>query len=200
MLKWIYVIPSTNSMISNTSTLVISDQFWLTFFSILQYFTFFCWFALLMISYVGGVIILFIFQIVSSPYNNAYGRRDSSGWQLFRSFEDENMSLFDKVTSVGYGVLDRSSELVNLIQTPECLRYSMCHMAATMGDQEANGFQFKDLMRSIAATMDSQKYSEAMTRSVNVGLLTGECEEPIMSCPELAPFFKTVANSVSNYL
>lgn len=198
MLSWIYVIPSTNSMISNTSTLVISNQFWSTLFNIIQYATFFGWFVLLMTSYVGGVLILYVFQLAASPYTSVYSGRGFNS-PLFRSFEDENMPLFDKVTSVGYGLLDRTSELYNLVQTPECMRYAMCHLAATMGDQEANGYVFKDLFRSIAATLDN-KGTEAMTRSVNVGLLTGECEEPIMTCPELAPYFKKVADSVSNYL
>jgi hypothetical protein len=202
----ILVIPSSNSVISNSSTLVLTQAFWSGLFNILQYFTFFAWFALLMTSYVGGVAILFLFQYVSSPYSAAYGgspygyNSQQGGGSLFRSFEDENLPLFDKVTSVGYGLLDRSGELYNLIQTPECMRYAMCHLSSTLGDQEANGYVFKDLLRSISASLDNKGGSEGMTRSVNVGLLTGECEEPIMSCPELSPYFKKVSDSWSNYL
>jgi hypothetical protein len=225
----ILVIPSTNSAVSNSSTLVLTDQFWLTLFSVLQYFTFFAWFALLFCSYVGGVAVLYLFSIVQTPYGSNHGvgggatnpyyassslysgnpvggsassYSSASGYSsgLFRSFEDENMPLFDKVTSVGYGFLDRGSELASLIQTPECLRYAMCHMSSTLGDQEANGYVFKDLLRSISSQLDNKAGAEGMTRSVNVGLLTGECDEPIMSCPELAPYFKKVADTWSNYL
>jgi len=189
---------------SNTTNVVLTDQFWMTFFGILQYITFFCWFALLFASYIGGVLVLYLFQVVQSPYgasHGSHGGNDNYGYGgLFRSFEDENMPLFDKVTSVGYGFFDRSSELITLMQTPECLRFAMCHMSSTMGDQEANGFVFKDLLRSISAQLDTKAGADGMTRSVNVGLLTGECDEPIMSCPELAPYFKKVADTWSNYL
>jgi len=193
------VNPSTNSVISNSSTFVITPAFWTTFFTIAQYVTFITWFALLLSCYVIGVGILFLFAIVSPASTNQIGNTVYGGG-LFRSFEDENMPLFDKVTSVGYGFLDRSSELYNLIQSPQCSRYMMCHLSSTLGDQEANGFLFKDLLRSISATLDNKGGTEGMTRSVNVGLLTGECEEPLMNCPELAPYFKKVADTWSNYI
>jgi len=202
----ILVLNPSDPSVSNSSTLLITDQFWLTFFSILNYFTFFCWFVVLLFGYVGGVLILFIFQIVGSTSRLA-GNPTGVGtmstgqqWGAFRAFDDENMPLFDKVTSVGYGLLDRTSELYNLAQTPECLRYAMCHLSSSLGDQEANGFVFKDLLRSISAQLDNKAGAEGMTRSVNVGLLTGECEEPIMSCPELAPYFKKVSETWANYL
>jgi hypothetical protein len=188
---------------SNTTTVVLTEQFWTNVFGILQYCTFFSWFALLFASYVGGVCVLYLFQIVSSPYGSSHGSHGGGDYNynsLFRSFEDENMPLFDKVTSVGYGFLDRTSELATLVQTPECLRYAICHMSSQLGDQEANGFVFKDLLRSISSQLDTKAGAEGMTRSVNVGLLTGECDEPIMSCPELVPYFKKVADTWSNYL
>lgn len=218
-------------------------------------------------TYVFGVAVLFLFSIIAPASTNQIGT-NLLGGGLFRSFEDENMPLFDKVTSVGYGFLDRSSELYNLVQSPQCSRYMMCHLSSTLGDQEANGFLFKDLLRypfsfhslncstngtvmlsqskigsftasdrfelyridrfgsirsytpgsnesvtvfffffvyfllsrSISATLDNKGGTEGMTRSVNVGLLTGDCDEPQMNCPELAPYFKKVAETWSNYL
>ena len=96
--------------------------------------------------YVFGVAALFLFSIIAPASTSQIGT-GLLGGGLFRSFEDENMPLFDKVTSVGYGFLDRSSELYNLIQSPACSRYTMCHLSSTLGDQEANGFLFKDLLR-----------------------------------------------------
>jgi len=191
--------PSTNSVISNASTFTITPQFWTTFFTLVQYGTFVAWFAMLLSFYVFGVAILFLFSIIAPASTSQIGSTLLGGG-LFRSFEDENMPLFDKVTSVGYGFLDRSSELYNLIQSPACSRYAMCHLSSTLGDQEANGFLFKDLLRSVSATLDNKGGTEGMTRSVNVGLLTGECDEPIMNCPELAPYFKKVAETWSNYI
>lgn len=195
-----YVInPSTNTVISNSSTFTITPQFWTTFFTIVQYATFVAWFVLLIGFYVFGVAVLFLFSLLSPASSNQIGNQVFGGG-LFRSFEDENMPLFDKVASVGYGFLDRSSELYNLVQSPSCSRYMMCHLSSTLGDQEANGFLFKDLLRSVSATLDNKGGTEGMTRSVNVGLLTGECDEPLMSCPELAPYFKKVADTWSNYI
>jgi hypothetical protein len=236
----------TTSNTTNTSTFTITPYFWTTFFTIAQYATFVCWFAMLIGMYVFGVAVLFLFSIIapadthygggsygsgsgSGSYGSggssaSYGSGDSSSgsygtqasggygpassvgsgyvtsWGLFRSFEDENMPLFDKVTSVGYGLLDRSSELYNLVQSPACSRFMMCHLSSTLGDQEANGFLFKDLLRSLSSTLDNKAGTEGMSRSVNVGLLTGECDEPLMNCPELAPYFKKVSDTVSNYI
>jgi hypothetical protein len=198
-----YITPPTNTAVSNSSTFTITPQFWTTFFTMAQYLTFVLWFTLLIGFYVFGVAVLFLFQIVSAPIGGAAGggvnfySLDST---MFRSFEDENMPLFDKVTSVGYGFLDRSSELYNLVQSPACSRYMMCHLSSTLGDQEANGFLFKDLLRSVSSTLDNKGGTEGMSRSVNVGLLTGECDEPLMNCPELAPYFKKVADTWSNYI
>lgn len=193
------ITPSTNTVISNSSTFTITPQFWTTFFTIVQYATFVAWFVLLIGFYVLGVAALFLFSIIAPASTNQIGSQVFGGG-LFRSFEDENMPLFDKVTSVGYGFLDRSSELYNLVQSPSCSRYMMCHLSSTLGDQEANGFLFKDLLRSVSATLDNKGGTEGMTRSVNVGLLTGECDEPLMNCPELAPYFKKVADTWSNYI
>ncbi|XP_055354913.1 uncharacterized protein LOC129600433 [Paramacrobiotus metropolitanus] len=194
------VIPTTNTAVTNASTLTISTSFWTTFFYILQYLTFFVWFVMVLFFYVGGVIILFLFAIVS-PASTDYLSNGFFNGALFRSFEDENMPLFDKVTSVGYGFLDRTSELYKLATSPQCSRYAMCHLSSTLGDQEANGFIFKDLLRSLSSAMDNKMSGfDGMSRSVNVGLLTGDCEEPMMSCPELAPYFKKVAETWSNYL
>jgi len=205
-----YITPSTNTVVSNSSTFTITPAFWTTFFTIAQYFTFVCWFGMLIGFYVFGVGVLFLFSIIApadsypghSGAGYGYGSSSSYGlsWGLFRSFEDENMPLFDKVTSVGYGLLDRSGELYNLVQSPACSRFIMCHLSSTLGDQEANGFLFKDLLRSLSSTLDNKAGTEGMSRSVNVGLLTGECDEPLMSCPELAPYFKKVADTVSNYI
>jgi hypothetical protein len=194
-----WITPSTNTQISNSSVFTITPQFWNTFFNVLQYFTFVLWFASIMILYVFGVAVLFLFAIVS-PASTDHISNNVFNSALFRSFDDENMPLFDKVTSVGYGFLDRSNELYNLVQTPACSRYAMCHLSATLGDQEANGFIFKDLFRALSATLDNKGGTEGMTRSVNVGLLTGDCDEPMMSCPELAPYFKKVADTWSSYL
>lgn len=193
------ITPSTNSVISNSSTFTITPAFWTTFFTMVQYATFVAWFVLLLSAYVFGVAILFLFSIIAPASTNQIGS-NLLGGGLFRSFEDENMPLFDKVTSVGYGFLDRSSELYNLVQSPSCSRYMMCHLSSTLGDQEANGFLFKDLLRSVSASLDNKGGTEGMTRSVNVGLLTGECDEPLMNCPELAPYFKKVAETWSNYI
>jgi len=193
-----YISAPANSVISNSSTFTITPAFLTTFFTILQYVTFLAWFILVMWVYVGGVAILFLFSIISPASTNQIGTSLNGG--LFRSFEDENMPLFDKVTSVGYGFLDRSSELYNLVQSPACSRYMMCHLSSQLGDQEANGFLFKDLLRSISSTLDNKGGTEGMSRSVNVGLLTGECDEPLMNCPELAPYFKKVAETWSNYI
>lgn len=193
------ITPSTNTVLSNSSTFTITPQFWTTFFTMIQYGTFVAWFMLLISFYVFGVAILFLFSIIAPASREQIGQNVFEG-SLFRSFEDENMPLFDKVTSVGYGFLDRSSELYNLIQSPACSRYMMCHLSSTLGDQEANGFLFKDLLRSVSSTLDNKGGTEGMTRSVNVGLLTGECDEPLMNCPELAPYFKKVADTWSNYI
>lgn len=174
-------------------------HFGILFFNILQYCTFVLWFASILIMYVFGVCVLFLFAIVSPASTDHISNNVFNG-AIFRSFEDENMPLFDKVTSVGYGFLDRSSELYNLVQSPACSRYMLCHLSSTLGDQEANGFIFKDLFRAISATLDNKAGTDGMTRSVNVGLLTGDCDEPIMSCPELAPYFKKVADTWSSYL
>ncbi|OQV25867.1 hypothetical protein BV898_00016 [Hypsibius exemplaris] len=193
------ITPSTNTVISNSSTFTITPQFWTTFFMIVQYATFAAWFVLLVGAYVFGVAVLFLFSIIAPASTNTISNNVFSNG-LFRSFEDENMPLFDKVTSVGYGFLDRTSELYNLVQSPACSRYMMCHLSSTLGDQEANGFLFKDLLRSISSTLDNKGGTEGMSRSVNVGLLTGECDEPLMNCPELAPYFKKVADTWSNYI
>jgi hypothetical protein len=199
LLSNIVVLSPANTSISNSSTLLITTTFWNTVFNILQYLTFFVWFTLLLFSYVFGVMVLFLFAIVSPASTDHISNNVFNG-ALFRSFEDENMPLFDKVTSVGYGLMDRSNELYNLVQTPQCSKYMMCHLAATLGDQEANGFVFKDLFRSISSTLDQKGGTEGMTRSVNVGLLTGDCDEPVMNCPELAPYFRRIADSWSSYL
>jgi len=203
---------SSNSSSGTTSSLTITPEFWTTFFNILQYITFFAWFAMIILFYIGGVLALFLFAIVApatiggSIANNGINNNNFGSFgpifngALFRSFEDENMPLFDKVTSVGYGFLDRSSDLYTALSSTQCTRYAMCHLSATLGDQEANGFQFKDLFRAISSTLDNKAGTEGMSRSVNVGLLTGECDEPIMNCPELAPYFKKISDTWSSYL
>lgn len=193
----ILVSGPANVSVSNSSTFTITPAFWQTFFTLVQYGTFIGWFALLLGFYVFGVAVLFLFSLIAPASGGGGGLLREPIW---RSFDDENMPLFDKVTSVGYGFLDRSSELYNLVQSPQCSRYMMCHLSSTLGDQEANGFLFKDLLRSISSTLDNKAGSEGMTRSVNVGLLTGDCDEPQMSCPELAPYFKKVAETWSNYI
>jgi hypothetical protein len=217
------ILGPTNISVSNATTFLITPAFWSTLLNLLQYLTFIWWFASVLFLYVFGVAVLYLFSIVhplnaddgyqgavggasavaSASYSNPSYSAPSSSYgysSLFRSFEDENMPLFDKVTSVGYGFLDRTSELYNLIQTPACKRYAMCHLSATLGDQEANGFIFKDLFRALSSTLDNKAGLDGMTRSVNVGLLTGDCDEPIMSCPELQPYFKKVSETWSNYL
>lgn len=197
-LSGFFVTPANFS--ANTSTTFsLTTEFFQTTFQILQYATFVAFF----IGFTGfiffGVAVLYLLSIIAPA--NGFGEKNyQNSFTLFRSFEDENMPLFDKITSVGYGLLDRGSELYNLVQTPECRRFAMCHLSSTVGDQEANGFVFKDLLRSISSTLDNRGATEGMTRSVNVGLLTGECDEPIMNCPELAPYFKKVMNTVSNYI
>ncbi|GAU94586.1 hypothetical protein RvY_06328 [Ramazzottius varieornatus] len=188
-----------NASISNATQFSLTTDFFTTLFAILQYATFVAFFVMFMGFMVFGVFFLYMFNYMvpsqASPFSTTFTSNS-----LFRSFEDENMPLFDKITSVGYGLLDRGSELYGLIQTPECRRYAMCHLSSSFGDQEANGFVFKDLLRSISSTLDNKGATEGMTRAVNVGLLTGECDEPIMNCPELVPYFKKVVDTVSNYI